>query len=148
MLLALACLLPAVLRADDVIELLSGAKVQGKLTQIKKAERLITFEATIGSKKYTRVYPYGKIHAVTWNGNPNRWREGVRLMHHLLTLHKDNPSVRARVLNSLGSMYFRFFKDYARAAFWMRQAGVDPTSPQAIKLAECYWRLGNKQMAV
>jgi uncharacterized protein with FMN-binding domain len=237
-------------RAEDLIELLSGAKVQGTLSRIDKTKREVTFEALIGSKKYTRTYPYSKIHAVTWNGtryvinektaapavpspgpaesgtapargsgsstsdnsgsgrrtnaqidalineagrtppewfddtplnppqsldlswpekppsgwdaqrnvgqyiwdiinpNPNRWREGVRLMHHLLSLHKDNPAVSVRVMKSLGGMHFRFFQDYARTAFWLRQAGVAAADPDAIKLAECYWRLGNKQMAV
>ncbi len=246
MMFVLACLSQAAGRAEDVIELLSGAKVQGELMQIEKAKRQIAFQATIGSKKYMRVYPYSKIHAVTWNGkryvitektadtgsrtprpdrsrttgsagpgatpsgdrltaakiealineagrtppewfddtplnypqsldlswperapggwnaqrnvgqfiwdivnpNQNRWRGGVRFMHHLLALHKDKPSQRVRAMRSLGGMYFRFFQDYSRAAFWLKQSGVGPTHPQAIKLAECYWRLGNKQMAV
>ena len=31
------------------------------------------------------------------NPNPGRWREGVRLMHHLLALHKDDPEKRERI---------------------------------------------------
>jgi uncharacterized protein with FMN-binding domain len=85
------------------------------------------------------------------NPNPHRWREGVKLMHHLLVQHKDDPAKRLRVMNELGSMYFRFFEDHARAAFWWRQAGVDKSLqfPQAkMHLAECYWRLGNRDMAL
>jgi len=243
---------PISAQASDLIELLSGARVRGKLTHINKAERKVTFQAIIGSKKYTRTYPYSRVHAVTWNGkryvitkkiadsgartpkprpdrsgtsrssglggstvvdadggrrtpsqietlineagrtppewfddtplnfpdtldlswpakppggwnaqrnvgqyiwdvvnpNPNRWREGVRLMHHLLAIHKDDPSRRVRAMRDLGGMYFRFFQDYARAAFWWRQAGVGGTDPRAISLAECYWRLGSKEMAL
>jgi len=82
--------------------------------------------------------------------NPGKWREGVRLMHHLLVLHEEHPTTRIRAMRSLGHMYQDLFQDYARAAFWWRQGGVDQPgqSPQGVKLAECYWKLGNKQMAV
>ena len=41
-------------------------------------------------------------------------------------------------------------QDHARAAFWWRKAGVDQGDGygRGVHLAECYWRLGNKQMAV
>ena len=83
------------------------------------------------------------------NPNTGKWREGIRLMHHLLVLHQDNPATRARAMESLGRMYKDFEQDYARAAFWWRQAEVDGArqSPAGVKLAECYWRLGNRQMA-
>ena len=85
------------------------------------------------------------------NPNPNKWREGVRLMHHLLTIHKDDPAKRVRIMTELGRMYANLHEDYARAAFWWRQAGVEKTNAPAgvaVHLAECYWRLGNKAMAV
>lgn len=81
------------------------------------------------------------------NPNAGRWREGVRFMHFLLSENKENAVTVNRVMKQLGDMYFRFFQDYARAAFWWRQAGVAAGDPQAIYLAECYWRLGNQQMA-
>lgn len=85
------------------------------------------------------------------NPNESKWREGVRLLHHLLSLHKDDAVKRTKVMNSLGTMYHNLHEDYARAAFWWRQAGVDKgsgNSNNAIHLAECYWKLGNKQMAL
>lgn len=84
------------------------------------------------------------------NPNPSKWREGIRLMHHLLTLHKDNPELRARAMNELGRMYFDYLQDYARAAFWWRTAGVesDDAYGHGVALAECYWRLGSKPMAM
>ena len=74
------------------------------------------------------------------NPNPGRWREGVKLMHHLMELHKDEPDVVARAAADLGSMYHRLFQDYARAAYWWHKAGnrQDP-----VGVAECYWKLGN-----
>lgn len=82
------------------------------------------------------------------NPNPGRWQSGVRLLHHIMTLHKDQPALLRRDMQALGEMYFELFQDYARAAFWLRQAGVKVPEPQSIHLAECYWRLGNKQMAI
>ena len=221
--------------AADEVEFLSGARVEGKVTQIYKEEKKIAFDTVIAGQTYKRVYPYNAIHAVTmsgkkyvlneksaaspsggasggaansagprrsradiealidqvgsappdwyddtplnypptldlswpekppkgWNNkknvgqfnwdiinpNPHRWREGVRLMHYLLTLHKNDTKRRARVMRSLGGMHFRFFKDYARAVYWWRQGRVGINDGEAIRVAECYWRLGNKQMA-
>jgi uncharacterized protein with FMN-binding domain len=87
------------------------------------------------------------------NTNPKRYAGGVRLMHHLLAVNQQNETTRARVMNELGRMYFEFFRDYARAAFWWRQAGVDKSpkfseTPNPAYLAECYWRLGSRSMAV
>jgi len=85
------------------------------------------------------------------NPNPSKWREGVRFMHHLLSVHENNPATRQRVMNELGRMYFSLLQDYARAAFWWQQAGVEKERRfmgNGVRLAECYWRLGNKMMAL
>jgi len=80
------------------------------------------------------------------NPNPGRWREGVKLMHHLLTLHKADPEQRERIMLTLARMYHNLLEDYGRSAFWFRAAGVekDPEefAQSAVILAECYWRLG------
>lgn len=80
------------------------------------------------------------------NPNPGRWKEGVKLMHHLLTLHKDDPEKRERIMLTLARMYHNLLEDYGRSAFWFRAAGVekDPVeyAQSAVVLAECYWRLG------
>jgi uncharacterized protein with FMN-binding domain len=85
------------------------------------------------------------------NTNPGKWREGVRLMHHLLVVNKDDPQVTGRVTQSLGTMYHNLLEDYARSAFWLRKAGVEQypnVAPgKTMMLAECYWRLGSKSMA-
>src|SRR5262249_9798379 len=41
------------------------------------------------------------------NPNPARWKSGVRLLHHLLVLHKDDPEARTRVMTALGRLYFQ-----------------------------------------
>ena len=88
-------------------------------------------------------YKWGVI-----NPNPGRWHSGVRLVHHIMTLHKDQPALLQRDMKVLGEMYFELFQDYPRAAFWLQRANVKTPEPQSIFLAECYWRLGNKQMAL
>lgn len=79
------------------------------------------------------------------NPNPNRWREGVKLMHHLMDQNKSDRELQSRAAQSLAGMYHHLFQDYAHAAYWFRKAG---NRQDAAGLAECYWKLGNKQMAV
>lgn len=82
------------------------------------------------------------------NPNPSKWKSGIRFMHFLLEKNAGNVEVRTRVMQSLGQMYFDFFRDYPRAAFWWRAAKVDTEkTTQGVHLAECYWRMGNTQMA-
>lgn len=83
------------------------------------------------------------------NPNPNKWREGVKLMHTLLITHQNDPTKRTRIMIELGRMYHDLHEDYARAAFWWQRAGVEKGNPRnAAGLARCYWKLGNQQMAV
>ena len=51
----------------------------------------------------------------------------------------------------LANYYLRYFEDYPRAAYWNlqgAQTGGRPTLHGVVGLAECYWHMGNKQMAV
>jgi len=244
--------MPSLASAQDVIEFLSGAKVEGKVTTIDAQGKQVTFEAVIGGKSFPRVYGYDRIHAVQYQGkryvinekvdtpttpvrrpttpaastpsgnsstprpttsgraasdinaaiadagrtlpdwfestrldfppgldlswpekppggwnnqknvgqyiwdvinpNPTRWREGVRLMHHLITLHENNPDVKLRATKELARMHFELLQDYPRAAYWYLQAGVGKggqydSSDNAAHLAECYFRMGNPKMA-
>jgi uncharacterized protein with FMN-binding domain len=242
--LILLLMLQATARAEDLLELSSGAKVRGKVTA--RTDTSVTIDVVIGTRTLTRVYPVDKIAAVTINGkrqvlgsspttpglkpgagsslptstsslpkaggtrskqevetlinqmgrtppdwfeatplnypqsldlsfpqpapggwnnqknvgqyvwdiinpNQNKWRDGVRLMHHLLTVNKDNRDVQNRTMLALGTMYHNLHEDYARAAFWWRAAGVEKGNGAPgvlVHLAECYWRLGSKPMAV
>ena len=95
------------------------------------------------NKKNVGQYIWDRI-----NPNAARWRSGIRFMFHLQTLHKNKPTLLRRVNESLASMYFRFFQDYARAAYWWQKLGVRGGTRDAVGLAECYYRLGNKAMAM
>ncbi len=81
------------------------------------------------------------------NPNPNRWKSGIRLMHHLLSVHENDQARMKRNMATLGGMYFRLLQDYPRAAYWLRKARLSQTDGQRTMLAECYWRMGSKKMA-
>lgn len=221
--------------AQDAIEFLSGARLEGKVTRIDKTAKVVTFEALLGSRTVTREFPYDKIHAIQYQGkryvlnekpdrasdaedasrnaetsvkrtksdiaalvrsagetapdwfrntpleypetldlswplkppkgwnnqrnvgqyiwdvinpNPQRWASGTKLVHHSMSLHQGKSDLLQRDRKKLGNMYFMLFQDYPRAAYWLKSAGVDRDDPAAPGLAECYWRMGNKQMAV
>lgn len=82
------------------------------------------------------------------NENPSRWQSGIKLIHHCVTLHKDDRVLLQRDMTALGSAYFRLLQDYPRAAFWFQQGKATVDKPDGIRLAECYWRLGNRSMAL
>jgi uncharacterized protein with FMN-binding domain len=84
------------------------------------------------------------------NPNPGQWRNGVKLMHHIMKERRDNKRVVALAKTALGNMYHNLFKDHARAAYWWQQAGVDRgqgESHATLHLADSYFQLGNKVMA-
>ncbi|MFO1001675.1 MAG: FMN-binding protein [Planctomycetaceae bacterium] len=85
------------------------------------------------------------------NPNPGKWREGVRLIHYILSTTKDK-ALQQRAMLTLGGMYHNLHQDYARSAYWYQQAGIDKNAgnrPQAgLHLANCYWQLGSKPMAL
>lgn len=82
------------------------------------------------------------------NPNERRWPGGIKLMYELMERHKNNSATLVRVKKSLASMYFRFFQDYARAAYWWEDAGVVSGTAESIHLADCYYRLGDKPAAI
>jgi uncharacterized protein with FMN-binding domain len=97
------------------------------------------------ASKYLGQYIWGTI-----NENPARWREGAKLMHHVLTVNKDDTAKLARTMEALARIYHELLADWARAAFWMRKAAVTDTDyadDVALELAHCYWKLGSKEMA-
>jgi uncharacterized protein with FMN-binding domain len=78
------------------------------------------------------------------NENEARWKEGVKFLHHVLTVNKDKPATLKQAMASLGNMYHDLHQDWARAAFWKQMAGDTDT----LELAHCYFKLGGKDMAV
>ncbi|MBI5723938.1 MAG: FMN-binding protein [Planctomycetes bacterium] len=87
-------------------------------------------QANLGSYLWSTIQP-----------NPAKWKEGIRLMHHVLTVVANDQQKVARTADTLGMMYCNFVQDYARAAFWYRQAD------NQTGLAKCYFRLGDAKQA-
>lgn len=78
------------------------------------------------------------------NENEGRWKQGIRFLHHLLSVNQTNPVVVTKTMSALGHMYHNLHQDWARAAFWWQKAG----ETDRIDLAHCYFKLGSKAMAV
>lgn len=75
--------------------------------------------------------------------NPGKWREGIKLLHHILSVNKDNATAQKRAINALGNAYYNYERDYARAAFWLGKGDQFGR----VKLISCYWKLGAKSTA-
>lgn len=83
------------------------------------------------------------------NENPRKWKEGIRLLHHTLAVNKSDSAKVRKSINALGTAYAELLGDWARAAFWWRKGGGGGHGyGQEVALALCYWKLGNKPMAV
>jgi uncharacterized protein with FMN-binding domain len=77
------------------------------------------------------------------NENPGKWKEGAKLLHHTLTVNKADAAKMNKSMKALGNLYHNMLQDHARAAYWWRKAG----DPDNVGLAECYFKMGNKEMA-
>ncbi|MBI3830995.1 MAG: FMN-binding protein [Planctomycetes bacterium] len=82
------------------------------------------------------------------NVNPSRWKEGARLLHHALTVNKDDPAKLKMTMDALAKIYHDLLQDYARAAYWWRKAGSTGSGNCPLGLADCYRILGSKELAV
>lgn len=83
--------------------------------------------------------------------NSGKWRSGTRFIHFMLGYHKADAQKQLTIMNTLGRMYFALMADYPRAAYWWRKAGVEQSDRfygSGVALAECYWRMGNREMAL
>ncbi len=86
----------------------------------------------------------------TINENPAKWKDGVRLLHHVLTVNEKDPAKLKQTMNALATAYAELLDDWARAAFWWRKGGGGGHAGYSnqVALARCYWKLGNRDMAV
>ena len=82
------------------------------------------------------------------NPNPPRWRSGIKTVYLCMERHRDDSVLLRRDMNTLGRMYFDLMQDYPRAAYWLRKAGAERGERPGVMLAECYYRLGNREMAM
>lgn len=90
--------------------------------------------------------PQKNIGAYLWDiidPNPSRWREGVKLVQHTLTVNKGDADAQKKAMGSLAKFYTELLEDYPRGAFWAKKHGNQP-----ILLAECYFKLGCTPAAI
>jgi len=82
--------------------------------------------------------------------NPNRYREGAKLMHQVIVVNQKNPARMARAMHMLGYAYYDLLQDYARAVYWWRRA--DKAAPgkfyNTLNYARAYFKLGSKEMTL
>ena len=97
-------------------------------------------QINLGAHFFTIVTPH-----------PGRWKSGIKLLHHVVDVRKDDRMRRGEAMGMLANYYLRYLEDYPRAAYWNlqgAQTGGRPTLHGVVGLAECYFHMGNKQMAV
>ena len=80
------------------------------------------------------------------NPNPHRWQEGVRFLHHLLAVNKDNREVLIKIMDALGGRYHDLLEDWPRAVFWWRKAAEMGGNENPLGLAHSYWKMGSREM--
>lgn len=80
------------------------------------------------------------------NENTPRWKDGVKFLHYVKTYNQKNGNQAAvqKAHDSLGGLYHNLLEDWARAAYFWRLAGRKDTPG----IADCYFKLGNKDMAM
>jgi len=112
----------------DKVELMNEKVIEGKVTGRTAESVSILLPSGAGTAEAT--VPMADIHA--------------------LTVHKDNPEVLQRTFGALANVYERLLQDWARASFWHEKflRGDADNINVRVRLAECYWRLGSRPMAV
>ncbi|MFN3192561.1 MAG: FMN-binding protein [Aureliella sp.] len=100
-------------------------------------------EGPWNESKNVGQYMWGRV-----NPNPGRWRPGIKLIYECMKIHEDQPELLKRDYTALGSKYFELLQDYPRAAYWYEKGNVQMNTPVGIHLAECYFKLGSKTMAM
>lgn len=88
-------------------------------------------------------YLWGRV-----NPNPGRWRSGTKLLYECIALHAGQQDLLKRDYAALGSKFFELFQDYPRAAYCFEKANAEVNQRDGIHLAECYYQLGSKAMAM
>lgn len=130
---------------DDVIEFLAGSKIQGRVIKIDKEAKTVAFEAKFGGDTLTRVFPYSRIHAVTYQSkryvlNPLPGPDGVAAKPSVGNSAQDNrppgkadskvPGNTAGIAagNSAGKQIARPVRSAAAIKTLIDEAGRTPPS--------------------
>lgn len=86
------------------------------------------------------------------NPNPARWKEGTKFYHFLLSNAKQQkfPDAEKQATIGLGHCYGDLLQDWPRALYWYQQAESQygKNDDRTIDMANAYWRLGSKTLAL
>ena len=80
--------------------------------------------------------------------NQGRWREAMKFLHFVYGQNARNAYGRDQCARQLGRLYFEFFRDYPRAAYWLSQTRLTSNDRLHAVVAECYYRMGSQDMAL
>ena len=116
----------------------------------------LTYPKTLdlpGTNRVKGWKPQHNLGAHLWSviiPNPHRWKQGIKLLHHVQGVRKNDTDRLREAYGQLGKCYHRFLGDWARAAYWWTKAvELNTRDLQAvIGLADCYRRLGSKSLAL
>jgi uncharacterized protein with FMN-binding domain len=85
------------------------------------------------------------------NENESRWKGGAKFMMHVIDVNKSNPGGLSKAMDQMAHIYADLLEDYERGAFWLQQKakrfGHSFRTGNAVKLANCYYRLGSRSLA-
>ena len=81
------------------------------------------------------------------NPNPGRWKEGIKLVHHLMLRNQADRARLARSMETLGTMFHNFTQDWPRAVFWWRMSAKYGQPHDPAMMANCFWQMGCEEMA-
>ncbi len=109
---------------------------------------------TVKVKKWSPNVKIGTHWYSVINPNPKRWRSGTKLVQHILEHRTANRATGKAIddaRNLLARSYLRLLGDHARAAHYYSISigpGRRANARHVSNLAECYYHLGSKIMAV
>jgi len=100
---------------------------------------------TRNPQKYVGQYFWDTV-----NPNPHLWKPGAKFMHYIISINKGNDLAIRRASDTLAHVYTGLLEDYARGAYWFHTRPKDQRGALWfwLELARCYWKLGNKSMAI
>jgi hypothetical protein len=112
-----------------------------------------TLDLTFSNEKEEGWKPQEKLGSYMFSvigSNPNRYREGAKLMHQVIVVNQKNSARMAQAMHMLGYAYYDLLQDYARAVYWWRRA--DKAAPgkfyNTLNYARAYFKLGCKEMTL
>lgn len=91
----------------------------------------LTWKVPGGSPNDPGKYMWGIVYP-----NPGKWKEGVKLLQHSVSVCKGDPAAQEKAASGIAGIYAEMLGDYARGAFWAKKV-----PHRIIVLIHCYMKL-------